>query len=465
MLAPRTDAARSLIRRISSFLALALAATGFTTIAAVVHGTVVATPAGAATYLGSAARMSLARPIVQMAATPTAKGYWLVGSDGRIFSFGDAHYYGSTGGIRLAKPIVGMTSTRTGRGYWLVASDGGIFSFGDARFHGSTGGMRLNKPIVGMAATPAGNGYWLVASDGGVFSFGDARFRGSTGGIHLNQPIVGMATTPAGNGYWMVASDGGIFAFGDARFYGSAGNRHLVEPIVGMSAARPGGGYWLVGRDGAVFAYGSARFYGSAAGAMAGQPAVDIVASPKNDGYWIASQWGGVNAASASGMHMDPNLRPRTGEGAIAAELIKRINTERAARGLRMLTPDPLLQSSASAWARYLASTRQFKHQDLGTVLRKSAGRFAEVGENMYGGSGLGAMDAGTAHVTLMHSDGHRANILMPEERLVGVGASCVNGMLIVVEDFATPFGIPLKSHPVPPLNPIASGNEGGASC
>ena len=56
------------------------------------------------------------------------------------------------------------------KGYWLVASDGGVFSFGDASFYGSTGGDRLNKPIVGIAATPDGNGYWLVASDGGVFS-------------------------------------------------------------------------------------------------------------------------------------------------------------------------------------------------------------------------------------------------------------------------------------------------------
>ena len=55
----------------------------------------------------------------------------------------------------------------TGSGYWLVASDGGIFSFGDAAFHGSMGGKPLNKPIVGMAATSDGLGYWLVASDGG----------------------------------------------------------------------------------------------------------------------------------------------------------------------------------------------------------------------------------------------------------------------------------------------------------
>ena len=34
-------------------------------------------------------------------------------------------------------------------GYWLVASDGGIFSFGNATFYGSEGGTLLNKPIVG----------------------------------------------------------------------------------------------------------------------------------------------------------------------------------------------------------------------------------------------------------------------------------------------------------------------------
>ncbi len=51
-----------------------------------------------------------------------------------------------------------MASTPDGNGYWLVATDGGIFSFGDATFHGSTGAIRLNKSIVGMAATPDGGG-------------------------------------------------------------------------------------------------------------------------------------------------------------------------------------------------------------------------------------------------------------------------------------------------------------------
>ena len=34
-----------------------------------------------------------------------------------------------------------MAATPTGHGYWLVASDGGIFTFGDATFHGSTGAI------------------------------------------------------------------------------------------------------------------------------------------------------------------------------------------------------------------------------------------------------------------------------------------------------------------------------------
>ncbi|HEY2300562.1 MAG TPA: hypothetical protein VGH66_01640, partial [Acidimicrobiales bacterium] len=83
-----------------------------------------------------------------------------------------------------------------GHGYWLVASDGGVFTFGDATFYGSTGNIALNRPIVTMAPTPTGHGYWLVASDGGVFTFGDATFYGSTGDMHLNLAIVSASANP-----------------------------------------------------------------------------------------------------------------------------------------------------------------------------------------------------------------------------------------------------------------------------
>jgi N-acetylmuramoyl-L-alanine amidase len=143
-------------------------------------------------------------------------------------------------------PVVGMASTPDGKGYWLVASDGGIFTFGDAGFYGSEGGAPLHDPVVGMASTPDGKGYWLVAADGGIFTFGDAGFYGSTGALTLNSPVVGMASAPTGKGYWLVASDGGIFTFGDASFYGSEGGAALPAPVVGMASAPTGNGYWLV---------------------------------------------------------------------------------------------------------------------------------------------------------------------------------------------------------------------------
>ena len=49
----------------------------------------------------------------------------------------------------------GSPGSSSGNAYWLVASDGGIFSFGDATFRGSTGNITLNKPIVGMASLRA----------------------------------------------------------------------------------------------------------------------------------------------------------------------------------------------------------------------------------------------------------------------------------------------------------------------
>jgi endoglucanase len=216
-------------------------------------------------FYGSMAGTSLSQPVVGMATAAGGGGYWLVASDGGIFSFGNAPFYGSTGGLRLNQPITGMARDPATGGYWLVASDGGIFSF-NAPFFGSTGAIRLNQPVVGMASTPDGGGYWLVARDGGIFTFGDAGFFGSTGAIRLNQPVVGMASTPNGGGYWLVARDGGIFTFGDAGFFGSTGASHLNLPIVGMAPSPDGNGYDLVAADGGVFNFGDAPYLGSVPG-------------------------------------------------------------------------------------------------------------------------------------------------------------------------------------------------------
>ena len=96
--------------------------------------------------------------------------------------------------MRLNQPIVGMAATPSGQGYWLVASDGGIFSFGDARFYGSTGSIILNKPIVGMVGVAVGPGLpasWppTAASSASATRPSPARPPASD----CRDPIVGMA--------------------------------------------------------------------------------------------------------------------------------------------------------------------------------------------------------------------------------------------------------------------------------
>ena len=163
------------------------------------------------------------------------RGWRLATATGQVRAVSDAcNRAGDQGSVagRLALPAVGMAATPSGHGYWLVASDGGIFSFGDANFYGSTGAIRLNRPIVGMAVTPSAQGYWMVADDGGIFAFGDANFYGSTGSRHLNRPIVGMVATVDGRGYALAGGDGQVFTFGDAPDLGGAAD---LSSVVGIA--------------------------------------------------------------------------------------------------------------------------------------------------------------------------------------------------------------------------------------
>jgi hypothetical protein len=245
-------------------------------------------------HLGS----PLNKPIVGIASTSDQGGYWLVASDGGIFSYGDAQFHGSTGAMTLNKPIVGMASTPDSQGYWLVAADGGIFSYGDAQFYGSTGAMTLNKPVVGMAATPDGKGYWLVAADGGIFSYGDAQFHGSTGAITLNKPVVAMASSLNGGGYWLAAADGGIFTFGNATFLGSGTQQTSgVNDFNAFAASTDGGGY-IMGDASRSFLlnFGDARYGGIGFNPTDTSPLAGLTqpVASANYAYWDATSAGGV---------------------------------------------------------------------------------------------------------------------------------------------------------------------------
>ena len=212
----------------------------------------------------------------------------LASADGGVFAFGDATFEGSAGSLPLQGPIVAMALTPDAKGYWLGALDGGVFAYGDAPFYGSMGSTHLNQPIVGMTATPDGKGYWLVAADGGIFAYGDAGFYGSTGGIRLNEPIVGMAATHDGKGYWLVAADGGIFNFGDANFYGSAGSSEPARRrAVGMVASPDGGGYLIATENGVVLPYGDAQAFGGLSLDPTATQISAIIGNNQGTGYWL----------------------------------------------------------------------------------------------------------------------------------------------------------------------------------
>ncbi|MDB6027569.1 MAG: Esterase [Verrucomicrobiales bacterium] len=221
---------------------------------------------------------------VGIARTPSGQGYWIVGSDGGVFSFGDAGFYGSMGGQALNSPVVAICARPQGDGYWLVAADGGIFTFGGAPFQGSMGGQPLNQPIVGMACTANGTGYWLVAKDGGIFSF-NAPFNGSAGGGGLTD-FVGMTATPA-NGYWLVRGTGSIYSYGPG-YYGGGEAGSGVKAVCSTS---DGGGYWQVRDNGSIYTYGNGTYQGGA-----NEPGlfVAMARGPSNNGYFLLKKDGSV---------------------------------------------------------------------------------------------------------------------------------------------------------------------------
>ena len=274
-------------------------------IEATVPGTYVLT----ASYSGDAANApSTSSPVDQVAlglGQAGSHGYWLVGSDGGIFTFGSAQFYGSTGALKLQRPVVGITPTSDLGGYWLVASDGGIFTFGDAGFFGSIPGLgfapagtgaakELNAPIVGMVPSSDGGGYFMVGSDGGVFAFGDAKFEGSCPGIGgCSGAAVTVMPDATGNGYWLVTATGHIYTFGNAAYYGAPGPQSV--PVTSAVRTADGKGYWILFSNGAIASYGDAGNFGSPIGAFGGQnPATAIFATADGQGYWVASANGSV---------------------------------------------------------------------------------------------------------------------------------------------------------------------------
>jgi len=275
--------------------------------------TVPTTPAGPGPISGTSGPGTTTTTTTTTSSPPppssgSSHGYWLVGSDGGIFTFGSAQFYGSAAPLHLVRPVVGISPTSDRGGYFLVASDGGVFNFGDAQdlFYGSLpsegfspagSGLphALSAPIVAMVPSTDDHGYFLVGSDGGVFTFGDARFEGScpsVGGCFGR--VIAVAPDATGNGYWVFTSRGTVYPFGDAPHYAYPGPQSV--PAVDAVAAPDGEGYYILFANGAVANYGPGTV---SAGSPVGQistddPATAIFTTSDGGGYWVVTASGQV---------------------------------------------------------------------------------------------------------------------------------------------------------------------------
>jgi type VII secretion-associated serine protease mycosin len=96
---------------------------------------------GDARFHGSTGAMKLAAPVRSIASATDGRGYWLVASDGGIFAF-NVPFEGSLPSIRNPyggpyPPTVRMRAVGANSGYYLLGVDGSMASFGSARFFGS----------------------------------------------------------------------------------------------------------------------------------------------------------------------------------------------------------------------------------------------------------------------------------------------------------------------------------------
>jgi len=118
-------------------------------------------------------------------------------------------------------------------------------------------------------------------------------------------------------------------------------------------------------------------------------------------------------------------------------QLLDMANAERAHVGLAPLKMDEGLVRAARAHAAQMASQNKLSHQfsgelDLSQRIGATGARISAAAENV-------AM-AGypeDAHLALMNSPGHRANILNPKYNVAGIAVAKVGKQLYVTEDFA----------------------------
>ena len=124
------------------------------------------------------------------------------------------------------------------------------------------------------------------------------------------------------------------------------------------------------------------------------------------------------------------------------AAYLSAINDERQAHGLPRLVARHALNVVADAWAAHMAATGTLAHNP---QLAGSVSNWQSLGENVGVGPDIHALD-----VAFWNSPEHRANILDPSYKDVGVGAVQSQGTIWITIDFRDPMNpepLPTSAH------------------
>ena len=129
-------------------------------------------------------------------------------------------------------------------------------------------------------------------------------------------------------------------------------------------------------------------------------------------------------------------VRAQAGPSQREQQLFDLVNGERAKAGLSKLEWSDRLAEAALAHSRLLAENQDLSHQFPGEAsLQERVGatglRFNSVAENV-----AEAPDVETIHQGLMHSPGHRANILHQDYNALGISIVAHGQQLFVTQDF-----------------------------
>lgn len=184
--------------------------------------------------------------------TPSGNGYWICGSDGKVYAFGDAPHPGDLITQGRSDTATSFTPHPSGEGYWILGISGTVYTYGPIPFYGHLTDVLSGPPFpagvipTGIDASYTGNGYRIVVSSGAVYDFGDAPYhtvqqlRYPSGipylfpviGVNeyqLDAPIVAIHRDATNSGYYILGADGSVFVCGDAAFEGSLPGNYQTD--------------------------------------------------------------------------------------------------------------------------------------------------------------------------------------------------------------------------------------------